>query len=47
MCENCRVISISEDEEQPFFAGLRPKPRTTEDYLAGKYDDDDTGNGDG
>ncbi len=47
MCENCRVISITEDKEQPFFAGLRPKPRTTEDYLAGKYDDDDPSNDDG
>jgi len=41
MCDNCRVISIAEDEEQPFFAGLRPKPRTTEDYLSGKISEDD------
>ncbi len=41
MCDNCRVISLSEDEEHPLFAGFRPKPRTTDDYLAGKYEEVD------
>ncbi|MHA1527654.1 MAG: 4Fe-4S binding protein [Alphaproteobacteria bacterium] len=34
MCDDCRVRSQYHSEAQPFFAGERPKPRTTEDYLA-------------
>ena len=33
MCDNCRVVAIAEDDTSPFFAGHRPWPRTTEDYL--------------
>jgi ferredoxin len=33
MCEDCRVITITEQEFDPYGAPPRPKPRTTEDYL--------------
>jgi hypothetical protein len=33
MCDTCRVVAIAEDETSPFFAGHRPAPRTTEDYV--------------
>jgi ferredoxin len=33
MCEDCRVIVITEQEFDPYGAPPRPKPRTTEDYL--------------
>ncbi len=31
-CEDCRVIAMAKQKD-PFFAGSRPKPRTTDDYL--------------
>jgi ferredoxin len=33
MCEDCRVIVVTEDELDPYGAPPRPKVRTTEDYL--------------
>jgi ferredoxin len=33
MCEDCRVIVITEQEFDPYGAPPRPKARTTEDYL--------------
>ncbi len=33
MCEDCRVIAITEQELDPYGAPQRPKMRTTEDYL--------------
>jgi ferredoxin len=33
MCEDCRVIAITEQELDPYTGPPRPKPRTTEDYL--------------
>jgi ferredoxin len=33
MCEDCRVVAISEQQFDPYGAPARPKPRTTEDYL--------------
>ena len=33
MCENCRINAQFHSEDNPFAAGERPKPRTTEDYL--------------
>ena len=33
MCDNCRVIALSESTEDPFFAGFRPVPRTTDDDI--------------
>jgi len=33
MCEDCRVIAITEQEFDPYGAPPRPKTRTTEDYL--------------
>jgi hypothetical protein len=33
MCEDCRVIAITEQEFDPYGAPPKPKPRTTEDYL--------------
>jgi ferredoxin len=33
MCEDCRVITITEQEFDPYGAPPRPKARTTEDYL--------------
>ncbi len=34
MCENCRIEAQANSSNDPFVAGSRPKPRTTEDYLA-------------
>jgi ferredoxin len=33
MCENCRVIAMTQDSIDPYGAPERPKVRTTEDYL--------------
>jgi ferredoxin len=35
MCEDCRVITVTEQSFDPYGAGIpeRPKPRTAEDYL--------------
>jgi ferredoxin len=33
MCENCRVIAMTEDSVDPYGAPPRPNVRTTEDYL--------------
>jgi hypothetical protein len=33
MCEDCRVVAISEQQLDPYGAPARPKPRTTDDYL--------------
>jgi hypothetical protein len=33
MCEDCRVIAITEQEFDPHGAPPRPPARTTEDYL--------------
>jgi ferredoxin len=41
MCDNCRVVSLSTDETNPMFAGFRPVPRTTDDYIAGNYSDEE------
>ena len=41
MCDDCRVIALSEREDDPFRLGERPKVRTTDDYLIGDAGDDD------
>jgi ferredoxin len=33
MCEDCRVIAVTEDALDPYAAAPRPRLRTTEDYL--------------
>jgi ferredoxin len=33
MCDNCRVIALSESGGDPFTVGQRPRTRTTQDYL--------------
>ena len=33
MCDDCRVIAVSEEGFDPYGAPARPAPRTTEDYL--------------
>lgn len=33
MCEDCRIIAMMEDDQQPFQHGTVPVPRTTDDYL--------------
>lgn len=33
MCEDCRVIAMTEESFDPYGAPERPKPRTTDDYL--------------
>ena len=38
MCEDCRVIAITEQEFDPYGAPARPKVRTTEDYLRERED---------
>jgi len=34
MCDDCRVITVSEGNTNPFAFGTRPRTRTTTDYLA-------------
>ena len=38
MCEDCRVIAMTEDTFDPYGAPERPKPRTTDDYLRERED---------
>ncbi|MEP3036055.1 MAG: 4Fe-4S binding protein [Pseudoruegeria sp.] len=38
MCDDCRVNQQFKSENNPFQGGSRPKPRTTEDYLAKRRD---------
>jgi hypothetical protein len=33
MCEDCRVVVVSEEAFDPYGVPPRPKPRTTDDYL--------------
>ena len=33
MCEDCRVIALTENDAQPMALGTVPVPRTTDDYL--------------
>ena len=33
MCDDCRVISLSESKDDPFSGAQRPAPRTTDDYI--------------
>ncbi len=42
MCDDCRIIAMTNEDTQPFFAGLRPKTRTTDDYLSGRISDEDS-----
>ena len=41
MCEDCRVIAVTDGGGDPFTLGERPKVRTTEDYLMGVAGNDD------
>ena len=34
MCDDCRIITHAESDDNPLAAGARPQIRTTEDYLA-------------
>ncbi len=38
MCEDCRVVAMTEDSFDPYGAPERPAPRTTEDYLRERED---------
>jgi ferredoxin len=38
MCDDCRVIAMTEDSFDPYGAPGRPAPRTTEDYLRERED---------
>jgi len=38
MCDDCRVSAQYHAEDNPFAMGERPRPRTTEDYLAKRRD---------
>ena len=42
MCDDCRVIAVSNASGDPMTIGDRPKVRTTEDYLMDNVDDDET-----
>ncbi len=33
MCEDCRVIAMAEDKDNPLASGVVPVPRSTDDYL--------------
>ncbi len=39
MCADCRVIAMSEEKFDPFGVPERPKPRTTDDYLRERDDE--------
>ena len=34
MCDTCRVVTVSEQGNDPYRVGERPRVRTTDDYLA-------------
>ncbi len=38
MCENCRVVAMTEEDTHPFAGPPRPAVRTTEDYLQERAD---------
>ncbi|MEM1301245.1 MAG: 4Fe-4S binding protein [Pseudomonadota bacterium] len=38
MCDDCRVAAQLHSESNPFTAGQRPRPRTTDDYLSDRRD---------
>ncbi len=33
MCDDCRILTLSESDDDPFQGGARPRIRTTDDYL--------------
>ena len=41
MCDDCRVITLSEREDNPFRMGERPRVRTTDDYLMDREADEE------
>ena len=41
MCDDCRVIAVSDGGGDPFKLGERPRVRTTEDYLMGVVGNDE------
>lgn len=41
MCDDCRVVAVSNAGGDPMAMGERPKIRTTEDYLMGNVTDDE------
>ncbi len=43
MCDDCRIISVSESGREPFAAGERPRIRTTDDYLKAEEEARKTG----
>ena len=42
MCEDCRVVAVTEEGFDPYGAPARPKPRTTDDYLRERETKPDT-----
>ena len=38
MCDTCRINAQYHSEDNPFAAGERPRPRTTDDYLSKRRD---------
>lgn len=43
MCDDCRIVAMSERDDNPFASGTRPKIRTTDDYLAAEEQAKKTG----
>jgi ferredoxin len=43
MCEDCRVVALTEQEFDPYRGPARPKARTTEDYLREREQEGHTG----
>jgi hypothetical protein len=41
MCDDCRVIAVSEGGGDPLTLGERPRVRTTDDYLRGDVGEDE------
>ena len=46
MCEDCRVIAVTEEAFDPYGAPPRPNVRTTEDYLREREELERTRKGD-
>ncbi len=42
MCDDCRVVAVNDAGGDPLRMGERPRVRTTDDYLIGNVDEDET-----
>jgi len=45
MCDDCRIMTHAESDDNPLAGGMRPLVRTTEDYLDAEEAAAQSGNG--